>query len=92
MALKNYLEMRGSTLLHAKEQLFIYHDHSPVQTQQFRNMLRKAIKNLGLDETCYDTHSFCMGRARDLFKFGASVEDIKQIGRWKSNSVHDYLR
>ena len=50
------------------------------------------IKDMGLNKYLYNTYSFHMGRALDLFKLGVAVEDIKDIGRWRSNAVYCYLR
>ena len=46
---------------------------------------------IGLEEVNYDTHSLRIGCAKDLQKAGLSVESIKDIGRWKSNAVYQYL-
>ena len=71
----------------------VYENGRPVQPQEIRDTLRIAIKNLKLDASLYDTHLFRIGRATDLRKLlGYTVEDIKSTGRWKSNSVYNYLR
>ena len=40
----------------------------------------------------YDMHSLRIGGATDLFKYGYSVEEIKRMGRWRSNVVYKYIR
>ena len=42
--------------------------------------------------TLYDTHSLHIRRATDLYKSGSKVETIKQLGRWKSSAVYNYLK
>ena len=74
------------------EPLFIFRDGSPVRPQHARSVLKMALKNLQLDPSLYNTHSFRIGRATDLFKKGFSLEQIKQYGRWKSNAIYKYLR
>ena len=58
--------------------LFIFRDGRPVKAQDFRCILKKAIRDLDLDETNYDTHSLRIGRAKDLQKEGLSVDEIKR--------------
>ena len=89
--LTKYRKARGKPI-DLKEQFFVFRDHSPVKSANFRAVLKKMIKKIGLDPVNYDTHSFHIGHATDLFSMGMSVEDSKKIGRWKSNIVYDYLR
>ena len=74
------------------EPFYILPDGNPVSSQQFRKVLKTILTNLKLDETLYGTHSFRSGRATDLSKRGVSVDKIKQIGRWRSNAVYNYLK
>ena len=76
-----------STFLHSrggytddKEPLFVYGDKTAVSPDAARKVLKEIIKNLGLDATVYDMHSFRIGRASDLIKFGYSVEEVKAHG------------
>ena len=78
--------------LEENEQFLVYPDRQPLTSNEVRSLLRKLIGNLKLDATLYDTHSFRIGRATDLFKWGVSVEKIKKRGRWESNAVYQYLR
>ena len=86
-----FLEVRGG-YLEDWEPLFVFRDRSPVKPCHFRRLLRKSLRRLGLDSKLYDTHSLRIGRASDLMKFGYSVDQIKQLGRWKSNAVFKYIR
>ena len=83
--LRNYLAVRGG-YLHEAEPFFIYSDHSPVPASHFRKCLKQVIADAGFNNSLYGSHSLRSGRA------GASVETIKQIGRWKSNAVFRYLK
>ena len=75
-----------------EEQYFVFQDNSPVKASQVRSTLRRLIRRMGLDDELYDTHSFRIGCATDLFKRGYTVEKIKKMGRWRSNAVYQYLR
>ena len=89
--LNEYMQMRGG-YLHDDEPLFIFQDRSPVTPTHVRRMLRKALNNLGLNPKLYNTHSFRSGRASDLTKFGYTLDQVKQVGRWRSNAVYHYIR
>ena len=88
---KRYIQLRGP-VKHIDENLFILSDKSNVRAPMVRQLLREILNDFNLDSALYDTHSFRIGRATDLFKSGVSVENIKQLGRWKSNAVYRYLK
>ena len=74
------------------EQFFIFADRSPVQPHHLRMTLRDLLADLNLDGSLYDVHSFRSSRTCDLAKFGYSIDQIKAMGRWKSNAVYRYLK
>ena len=73
-----------------KGPLFLFADGTPVKPEQYRLVLKRAIRHCGLDPNVYHTHSMHIGRSCDIFEDNMTVEDIKKLGRWKSNSVYDY--
>ena len=73
---RRYLRMRGG-YAHAAEQFFIFADGSPLSAADFRRLLRSVIKDLGLNDKLYDTHSLRIGRASDMMRAGYSVDTIK---------------
>ena len=89
--INEYLSIRREWVVE-NEPFFIFQNGDPVRTDDIRSILRFALAGLKLNESLYDTHSFRIGRATDLFKMGRSVEDIKRVGRWKSSAVYKYLR
>lgn len=68
-------------------QFFIFSDGSRVTDCHFRAVLRRAIKNLGLSPSAFNTHSLRIGRASMLFKRNYSIDFIKKVGRWKNVST-----
>ena len=88
---QKFLEMRGD-YENLNDPLFVFRDGTPVKPRNFRKLLKILLKNLNLDPNMYDTHSFRIGRATDMMKYGYSIDRIKQLGRWKSNAVYKYLR
>ena len=89
--MKTYLDLRGD-YADEQEQFFVYSDKSVVTLEAARKILRAAIGNLNLSAGLYDMHSFRIGRMSDLAKFGYGIEEIKRMGRWKSNAVYKYIR
>ena len=90
--INNYIAARGCELNSENEQFFVLSNGSPLMPVMARNLLKKLIANLGLDDRLYNFHSFRIGRSSDLIKFGYSVEEVKRIGRWHSNAVYKYIR
>ena len=75
-----------------QENFFIFKDKTPVAPYHVRTVLRKLLKTLNLESNYYDTHSLRIGRMSDLVKLGYSIEDVKRLGRWKSNAVYKYIK
>ena len=86
-----FLQLRGDYDF-PTQHLFIFNDRTSIKPRHIRSLLRELLTNIGLDSKSYDTHSFRIGRATDMFKYGYSVETIKKWGRWRSNAVYKYLR
>ena len=89
--MKNYLIVQGNYLSET-EQFFVFQGHIPLEQIHVRVMLAKIIKNLGLNAHLYQFHGIRAGRATDLSRWGFSIEQIKVLGRWKSNAVYKYLK
>ena len=91
--LQEYVGARKSRIAsNPDEPFFVFRDRSPVSALNLRVMLRAILKEIGLDNTLYNVHSFRIGHAGDLLSMNLSVETIKKLGRWKSNIVYNYLR
>ena len=74
-----------------EEPLFIFRNGSPVCTNHVRLVLKSALIAVGLDHSLYGFHSLRVGRTSDLVKAGMGIEQIKMLGRWKSNAVYKYI-
>ena len=75
-----------------QENLFIFRDKSPVTADQARKVLRYALDKIGIESNLYDMHSLRIGRASDLIKYNYTIDEVKRLGRWKSNVVYKYIR
>ena len=85
--INNYMKIRGDWT-DIYEQFFVFRDKSPVTADQARQILRLCLNTLGLDACMYGMHSFKVGRTTDLIKYNYSIEEVKRMGRWRSNVVY----
>ena len=89
--LHQYCTIRKSVAVN-EEPFFVFSDRSPVTTNQFRKMLKFVVKEVGFQNKKYGSHGLHAVQACDMFKMGLSIENIKKVGRWKSNSIYSYLK
>ena len=87
LALKNFITLRGSTPgpLFTKNKL-------PITRSQFNIVLNKVTKRSGLDTKRIKSHSFRIGAATTAAGLGFSEDQIKRMGRWRSDAVKSYIR
>ena len=88
--LLRYSRARATFLLE-NEQFFVFSDRSPLQANHLRSCMKSIFKAINLNPKVYGTHSYRIGRSVDLLQAGVSVETIKKLGRWRSNTVFKYL-
>ena len=89
--LRDYLKIR-LPVKDRNKAFFVFADRSPISAACIRTTLRKCIRVINLNPNVYSFHGYCAGRATDMMKMGMSVETIKKLGRWKSNTLYSYLR
>ena len=89
--MRQYMKMRGG-YEDDEEQFFIFRDMSPVTPSHVRTLLKILLQKLSLDSRLYGMHSFCIGRTTDLIRYNYSVDEVKLMGRWKSNVIFKYIR
>ena len=87
-ALGRYLSRRGST----PGPLFLFSDGRNLTRPAFSAALHKALKELQMDSSQFNTHSFRIGAATFAKQVGISDSHIKALGRWKSNAYQKYVR
>ena len=88
---RNYLALRGE-YESEDDFCFVFRDNKPVSSVIVRETLRLLLKKLNLNDKLYDTQSFRIGRSVDLMKMKIGIDQLKLMGRWKSNTVYKYLR
>ena len=91
MILDTYSKKCGG-YIEDNEPFFVFHDRSPVQPRHVAIWLTIVLRKCGFDHRYYGTHSLRAGQSCDLYKLGVPIEDIKKIGRWKSNAIFRYLK
>ncbi|XP_078503203.1 uncharacterized protein LOC144761851 [Lissotriton helveticus] len=63
-----------------------------VTAAQLLWVLRHALRSMGEDPKDFGTHSFRIGAATEAARRGWGKEDIKRLGRWKSDCFKTYVR
>lgn len=86
--LKSYLNIRPNV----QGQLFCHLNHKKLTRFQFLSVMKLALKFLNLNPDDFNTHSLRIGAATNAYIEGKSDEEIKIMGRWKSNSFKTYIR
>ena len=74
------------------EPFFIFRDYTPVKPVHVRTALRQTLELCELNSALYDIHSFRIGQVTDLIKMGFSIDQVKLVGRWRSNAIYKYIR
>ena len=89
--MNQYMEIRG-TFDTNTEQFFVFRDGTPVSADNAKEVLKLCLSNIGLEPVHYGMHSFRVGRTTDLIKYNYTIEEVKRMGRWRSNVVYRYIR
>ena len=82
-----YLALRGN----GEGPLFMT-NRTPLTRLHFSKALSAILKQIGLDDQKYNTHSFCIGAATSAKAAGVSDSHIKMLGRWQSSAYQLYIR
>ena len=88
--LRQYIQLRGS-FTSEMEPLFTFQHNCSIRPTHIRKLLRTAISRLGINASVYDFHSLRVGRTCNLIKMGYTVDEVKQMGQWKSNTMYQYI-
>ncbi|XP_072032790.1 integrase/recombinase xerD homolog [Amphiura filiformis] len=72
--------------------LFIHFNSKPMTSGQFTAVLRKALTVIGLNPANFSGAQFRIGAMTTAAARGISMEVIKEMGRWRSQSVRTYIR
>lgn len=75
----------------ATQALISFKDASPLPTSYLRKAWTSALARLGVTNNAYTLHSLRRGGATDAFAAGASIQEIRNHGDWRSDAVYAYL-
>ena len=90
--LSEYVKARR-TYRYNTEPFFVFGDRTPVPSTLVRTVLKRTLEKAGFNKKLYNFQSFRIGRASDMvLKYNVDVQVLKQLGRWRSNIVYEYLR
>lgn len=91
-ALTQYLMHTQQENQGKRSPLFRFPDGNPINRQWFMKQVSILLSNAGYNSSNYSSHSFRKGGAVSLLHNGVSDSIIRQMGRWKSDAFHLYLR
>jgi site-specific recombinase XerD len=87
-AARTYLDMRGDKHVY----FFVHADGTPISKATFRKRLNDCLLYVGISSDSINTHSFRIGGATHLANCGYSDDEIRRLGRWRSNALASYIR
>ncbi len=87
-ALIDYITVRGTR----SGPLFCLADGLPITRRNFSKVLDQCVRFIGLNPTQLTSHSFRIGRATLGLEQGLTIEQIRLMGRWRSDAFRKYLR
>lgn len=71
---------------------FLHQNGLPLTIFQFQAVLRRALCKLNLGGAKLSSHSFRIGAAMEAARMGLEANNIKKLGRWKSDAFKLYVR
>ncbi len=87
-ALLAFLKLRGAH----QGPLFTIAPRCAVSRSFFSQALSSVIQYIGLDPRRYKSHSFRIGAATTAQLLGHTSQEIKSMGRWRSDAFSRYIR
>ena len=88
LAWANYVSLRGTM----DGPLFINSDGSAVTTSQFSIVFRQVVVDVNLDPKFFKPHCLRIGGTTWAHSLNFSDSQIREMGRWKSDSYKRYIR
>jgi len=77
----------------AKSEFFFSQSNGkPITPKMVRSMLRLILDKANIRRVDFNTHSFRIGRATDMFKEGYTDLQISAAGRWTSQAFMTYIK
>lgn len=83
-----FLAVRGNQ----QGPLFLLNDGRMLTRQLFSTFLDDILKELQLNQSHFNTHSFRIGAATTAKEAGVDDTYIKMLGRWQSDTYQQYIR
>jgi hypothetical protein len=74
-----------------KGPIFIHLSHRGVNRLKLCSILKFVIRFAGYNPVQYNTHSFIIGATITVVMLGKTDDQIKQMGKWKSNTFQKYI-
>ena len=72
--------------------LFTLASGVPLSRSLFVEKTKSILSSLGMDKRSYSSHSYRSGGATSAAKVGLKDWELKQLGRWKSDTYQSYIK
>lgn len=72
--------------------VFTHQDGKPLSRLYVKQKISLSLQTINKVPSVFDTHSFRIGRATDMFLEGYSDTQIQLAGRWKSTAFKKYIK
>lgn len=72
--------------------LLVHEDGSFLSRYQFVSVFRRCLWKMGLLDKEFSLHSFRIGTATEVTRWGLTPEVVMRIGRWESKRFQLYVR
>jgi len=72
--------------------LFLFSNNKSLTQASFSAALDGILKELHLDPSPFNTHSFRIGAATSAKQADVSDSHLKALGRWKNDAYFNYVR
>jgi len=71
--------------------LLVLADGKLLTRPHLTSSLSAILSKAGVDSSCYNTHSFCIGAVTSAKEAGISDSQVEMLGRWKSRAFQQYI-
>ena len=72
--------------------LLVLSEGTPLTRGYLVSQLQAALRRAGLDDSCYNGHSFRSGAATSAAQQGLQDSLIQMLGRWRSDAYKSYIK
>ena len=85
-------KMYNSISSPSRQAAFTHKDNKPLTPAYIRRTSKALLDAINLNSHDYNTHSFRIGKATDMYKAGYTDSQIRMAGRWTTTAYKKYIK